>query len=145
MLTCSWRYVHKEPESSSMRLMHGRAGPHPMGLKHHRHLLFILRSPFYKAGFAPIGCPGVGVPGAINCTHPISLNTHLALHLSQTYLILRPLRHHLRTLLLHNHLLLTIRQRPRHTQQKRTRAHDPQRLAAHEQARLEPRSRGADL
>jgi hypothetical protein len=31
----------------------------------------------YKAGFAPIGCPGVGVPGAINYHKNISLKSHL--------------------------------------------------------------------
>jgi hypothetical protein len=35
--------------------------------KHYRTCFSSFR-PFYKAGFAPIGCPGVGVPGAINYT-----------------------------------------------------------------------------
>jgi hypothetical protein len=61
----------------------------------------------------------------ISLSHP-SVPSNLS-----TYLILRPLRLQLSPLLLNNHLLLTIRQRPRHTQQQRTRAHDPQRLAAH--------------
>ena len=59
-----------------------------------------------------------------------------------TYLVLRPLVHHLRPLLLHNHLLLAIRQRPRDTQQKRAGADNPQRLAAEQQPRLCPAGDG---
>ena len=55
-----------------------------------------------------------------------------------TYLILRPLRHQLRPLLLDNHLLLAVRQRPRDTQQQRGGRHDPQRLAAKQQPALCP-------
>ena len=57
----------------------------------------------------------------------------------ETYLILRALRLQLSPFLLNNHLLLAVRQSPRHAQQQRTGAHDPQRLAAHAQAALEPR------
>ena len=59
--------------------------------------------------------------------------------LQKTYLILRPLGLQLSALLLNNHLLLAVRQRPRHAEQQRTGADDPQRLAAHAEAVLEPR------
>jgi hypothetical protein len=49
--------------------------------KHYRTCFSSFR-PFYKAGFAPIGCPGVGVPGAINYTQ-ISLSSNDPHHRSK--------------------------------------------------------------
>ena len=77
----------------------------------------------------------------MHCPCPRSrlLSLHLpSLRTVATYLILRPLRHHLRPLLLNNHLLLAVRQRPRDTQQQRRCRHDPQRLTAEQQSALRP-------
>jgi hypothetical protein len=88
----------------------------------------------YKAGFAP---SGAGAPGTMN--YPlVSMFLHSILSRILAYLILRPLRHQLLPLLLHNHLLLAIRQRPRYTQQQRTCADNPQCLAAQRETGLEP-------
>lgn len=61
--------------------------------------------------------------------------------MSSTYLVLSPLVHHLGALLLDNHLLLAVRERPRHAEQQRARADHPQRLAAEQQPALDPRRR----
>lgn len=59
-----------------------------------------------------------------------------------TYLTLRPLVHQLCPLLLDDHLLLAVRQRPRDAQQQRAGGDNPQRLAAEQQPRLCPAGHG---
>lgn len=86
-----------------------------------------------------------------DATHTLSRRTHLQRRLRLPTTLTR-LRHHLTRLLLHRHLplhlnhllLLRIRQRPGHTQQQQTRAHDPQRLPAENSTCLQPRCRAGD-
>ena len=78
----------------------------------------------------------------MNCStvslESLTPSSHLPAHQISTYLTLRPLVHHLSPLLLDNHLLLAVRQRPRDAQQQRAGRYDPQRLAAKQQPALRP-------
>lgn len=96
--------------------------------------ILISHPSYYNAGFAPpcCCCCPPDPPCVRSCILIISNRPFISIHTKHfepaTHLISTLLHSHLPLHLLHL-LLLTKRQRPRHTQQQRARAHHPQRLA----------------